>query len=145
MESPSSRRAWIEIFSELTPMAHKTRSPSSRRAWIEIPLHKSILRVLVSPSSRRAWIEIIRRRLAARMRAVALLAEGVDRNISVPSFPSAAAVAHHPAGGDFKKKKQKRGDKREKVAHHAEGVDRNFCKLLPKDFCCCRPPRGGRG
>ena len=33
-----------------------------------------------SPSSRRAWIEIIRRRLAARMRAVALLAEGVDRN-----------------------------------------------------------------
>ena len=36
--------------------------------------------VLESPSSRRAWIEIIRRRCAARRRAVALLAEGVDRN-----------------------------------------------------------------
>ena len=58
MESPSSRRAWIEIFSELTPMAHKTRSPSSRRAWIEISLCRPFHPPPLSPSSRRAWIEI---------------------------------------------------------------------------------------
>ena len=145
MESPSSRRAWIEIFSELTPMAHKTRSPSSRRAWIEIPLHKSILRVLVSPSSRRAWIEIIRRRLAARMRAVALLAEGVDRNISVPSFPSAAAVALLAEGVDRNLNYQRRSDTWQQVALLAEGVDRNWEYL---EYCGQkerRPPRGGRG
>ena len=55
--SPSSRRAWIEIFPRSAP-ARYTRSPSSRRAWIEIP-----------GASRRV-----------RAVRVALLAEGVDRN-----------------------------------------------------------------
>ena len=34
----------------------------------------------VSPSSRRAWIEMASRPALARLRLVALLAEGVDRN-----------------------------------------------------------------
>ena len=34
-----------------------------------------------SPSSRRAWIEMLGMLRAARARSVALLAEGVDRNI----------------------------------------------------------------
>ena len=35
-ESPSSRRAWIEIFPGPAPRRQRWRSPSSRRAWIEI-------------------------------------------------------------------------------------------------------------
>ena len=37
---------------------------------------------LLSPSSRRAWIEISKRRYRCRKSTVALLAEGVDRNLS---------------------------------------------------------------
>ena len=79
--SPSSRRAWIEIWplpvrlvcltvallaegvdrnhalcSMVTPWAW---SPSSRRAWIEIQKPKRhATNARRSPSSRRAWIEI---------------------------------------------------------------------------------------
>ena len=58
ISSPSSRRAWIEIFLFHAVYCGSTGSPSSRRAWIEIS----------SPSSS----DITPR--------VALLAEGVDRN-----------------------------------------------------------------
>ena len=57
------------------------RSPSSRRAWIEIPpFAPSFVRKQSSPSSRRAWIEMQNLRSASGGTAVALLAEGVDRN-----------------------------------------------------------------
>ena len=36
---------------------------------------------LLSPSSRRAWIEIFSHNIVMRVTKVALLAEGVDRNI----------------------------------------------------------------
>ena len=57
-------------------------SPSSRRAWIEIghPPHRGLLRGR-SPSSRRAWIEIYMESKQGEAQEVALLAEGVDRNI----------------------------------------------------------------
>ena len=58
--SPSSRRAWIEIIASHKPSTSFTQSPSSRRAWIEIHFINNRRRVL--------W--------------VALLAEGVDRNIT---------------------------------------------------------------
>ena len=58
-KSPSSRRAWIEIAKRLLRMTSRWKSPSSRRAWIEI-----FLRMACSPRF-----------------AVALLAEGVDRNL----------------------------------------------------------------
>ena len=80
VESPSSRRAWIEIRSKRMQTAgssvallaegvdrnsrrdctQMTRqlSPSSRRAWIEIFWRSCIWREVESPSSRRAWIEI---------------------------------------------------------------------------------------
>ena len=104
LESPSSRRAWIEI--------HRRRgrgvihgSPSSRRAWIEIenrchdPARNPVAllaegvdrnkitprvcgKTYVSPSSRRAWIEIRYTPPRFPRRGVALLAEGVDRNLS---------------------------------------------------------------
>ena len=64
MPSPSSRRAWIEIFiNDLERWA--TQSPSSRRAWIEMET--------LSPRPM-SW-------------PVALLAEGVDRNPSAGAWP----------------------------------------------------------
>ena len=61
------------------------KSPSSRRAWIEISGRgRQIPRRKQSPSSRRAWIEILTAGLIlTRKRQVALLAEGVDRNMRV--------------------------------------------------------------
>ena len=81
----------------------KKQSPSSRRAWIEIlrlrqrplPDHVALLAEGVdrnaladdmiqtqrrSPSSRRAWIEMSCPATTRTTRKVALLAEGVDRN-----------------------------------------------------------------
>ena len=56
-------------------------SPSSRRAWIEI--ERTACRSFSgrSPSSRRAWIEIRCQRKGWECSEVALLAEGVDRNL----------------------------------------------------------------
>ena len=79
---------------------------------------------LLSPSSRRAWIEIFHRgskREAASK--VALLAEGVDRNVMPRRGWAWAAL----------------------VALLAEGVDRNDVCYFFKYFVIGRPPRGGRG
>ena len=58
------------------------KSPSSRRAWIEmLLLHVLLWFWLTSPSSRRAWIEITPAVAKKARRGVALLAEGVDRNL----------------------------------------------------------------
>ena len=86
MQSPSSRRAWIEIACPHTGKGYHRQSPSSRRAWIEIDadsissvvegvallaegVDRNIMfrrprsMPILSPSSRRAWIEIIERML----------------------------------------------------------------------------------
>ena len=55
-------------------------SPSSRRAWIEIQICSALSMMFWSPSSRRAWIEICAFAIVYAVCAVALLAEGVDRN-----------------------------------------------------------------
>ena len=101
--SPSSRRAWIEITSRIPPAlwqavallaegvdrnavgvvlkSDSTLSPSSRRAWIEIRFGSPLTHSGKSPSSRRAWIEIYSWRWNFWILRVALLAEGVDRNL----------------------------------------------------------------
>ena len=57
-------------------------SPSSRRAWIEIRKVSSVIsHGRRSPSSRRAWIEIRQDVPGFAEGQVALLAEGVDRNL----------------------------------------------------------------
>ena len=56
-------------------------SPSSRRAWIEIVWADIASRPQMSPSSRRAWIEIDTGAACGQSGRVALLAEGVDRNL----------------------------------------------------------------
>ena len=81
--SPSSRRAWIEIRSDKCRRKIYLPSPSSRRAWIEICLSVYKSAQFRSPSSRRAWIEMGMTRKVLMPRIVALLAEGVDRNIAI--------------------------------------------------------------
>ena len=106
----------------------------------------SYIKVFSSPSSRRAWIEIRNRRPRNQPPAVALLAEGVDRNHEYLLQSGADGV----------------------VALLAEGVDRNSISagiastrlLSPSsrrawiemdqvwddlDNFLRRPPRGGRG
>ena len=103
-ESPSSRRAWIEIHrpqrkprqstlvallaegvDRNTSPGHSRHlrkvSPSSRRAWIEIAYATHGRALKRSPSSRRAWIEMSGVARPSLPFLVALLAEGVDRNL----------------------------------------------------------------
>ena len=131
------RRTW----STSTP----TSSPSSRRAWIEMRLSTSLSSAVRSPSSRRAWIEIPRAARPVPPRFVALLAEGVDRNIativgkeSLTQSPSSrrAWIEIILIGGHVDNSL---------VALLAEGVDRNvlYCPVDP--VLRRRPPRGGRG
>ena len=55
---------------------------------------------LLSPSSRRAWIEMIPARCAHPREAVALLAEGVDRNYVDEVLPGDTFVALLAEGVD---------------------------------------------
>ena len=143
--SPSSRRAWVEITgrsaswgtcavallaegvgrngSEEAFGRWVEQSPSSRRAWVEIRARASMPTTYLSPSSRRAWVEIARTWTCGTRRRVALLAEGVGRNVD----------------GARRRPKQ-RG-----VALLAEGVGRNSENMDVRDAAASRPPRGGRG
>ena len=103
--SPSSRRAWIEIF---CPGLEHPGAGSV--ALLAEGVDRNLLAdclcfgFVVSPSSRRAWIEIHSPARLYSPPSVALLAEGVDRN----SMQIRGTSAH------------------QKVALLAEGVDRNL-------------------
>ena len=102
------------------------RSPSSRRAWIEICKGAEDRRNPAwSPSSRRAWIEIVTNLNVSQLFAVALLAEGVDRNAFRGLLSRIIGVALLAEGVDRNWMLEHRIQKREKVALLAEGVDRN--------------------
>ena len=90
--SPSSRRAWVEIHGGHPPPG-RAESPSSRRAWVEIGRHGSGSGYPQSPSSRRAWVEIAKNGQYVFLAAVALLAEGVGRNIELCRKKGVAPVA----------------------------------------------------
>ena len=143
------------------------RSPSSRRAWIEILeggfLHESHW----SPSSRRAWIEIHSPFAARTALRVALLAEGVDRNLDrgddailgelSPSSRRAWIEISQicPALSMMFVALLAEGVDRNPVLRSvcllrpvallAEGVDRNFATVGLPLLKMGRPPRGGRG
>ena len=98
-----------------------------------------------SPSSRRAWIEIGSGGQGPRSEAVALLAEGVDRNLF-----------GHPVGDGMLLSPSSRRAWIEitafvvsiilkTVALLAEGVDRNIADQNEALEVVGRPPRGGRG
>ena len=101
--------------------------------------------MFMSPSSRRAWIEIFDSTFFRGPVGVALLAEGVDRNIFkqtglVVEFwsPSSRRAWIEIASLDDLTHV-------DCVALLAEGVDRNPVALLLNLPLIRRPPRGGRG
>ena len=77
-----------------------------------------------SPSSRRAWIEISASILHGTHAAVALLAEGVDRNLFHHPASFAILVALLAEGVD-RNMQQLFAMQMQQVALLAEGVDRN--------------------
>ena len=81
LESPSSRRAWVEIACQASKagrlgVALLAEGVGRNKERREI-LCESIW---MSPSSRRAWVEIGRHGSGSGYPQVALLAEGVGRN-----------------------------------------------------------------
>ena len=79
-QSPSSRRAWIEIIGigtvkQSLPVALLAEGVDRNR-----PICNFWVNLSGSPSSRRAWIEIRLSGGKPQRGRVALLAEGVDRN-----------------------------------------------------------------
>ena len=147
--SPSSRRAWIEIPPAQFPGPCHSPSPSSRRAWIEIPFSRTLRRVSGSPSSRRAWIEIacnaagfpaafpspssrrawieicFSQGLHDTFAAVALLAEGVDRNIYTPGEKTGMVRSPSSRRAWIEIPCPSSSPRQCLVALLAEGVDRN--------------------
>ena len=119
-------------------------SPSSRRAWIEIqpdaPPHCAAAVALLAEGVDR---NIIKPCYCDRL-VVALLAEGVDRNLAAACLFSAAGVALLAEGVDRNCMSLAIWPAA-LVALLAEGVDRNFRLGTQWPFLAGRPPRGGRG
>ena len=91
---------------------------------------------MLSPSSRRAWIEIGHLLAQHDRPGVALLAEGVDRNIK-ETFGAVDAYVALLAEGVDRNIKETFGDVDAYVALLAEGVDRNI-----EDSYACRKGKG---
>ena len=100
---------------------------------------------MTSPSSRRAWIEIGSQAGRLPDWCVALLAEGVDRNLTfghgITPFRMVALLAE---GVDRNTMKEVSTISK-RVALLAEGVDRNKPPSISSRASSSRPPRGGRG
>ena len=58
LQSPSTRREWIEITAGGIELTEADKSPSTRREWIEISSSATIILLIGSPSTRREWIEM---------------------------------------------------------------------------------------
>ena len=165
--SPSSRRAWIEIFgcslsyflSKVALLAEGVdRNCCSKRPLKVLAVallaegvdRNDIIVPLVfnldgSPSSRRAWIEISSFRSCCRCTDVALLAEGVDRNSSFRRHPAPSMQVALLAEGVDRNWLLCLFLPCCRVALLAEGVDRNDFGRQTQIVCKRRPPRGGRG
>ena len=121
------------------------RSPSSRRAWVEIGAASRPQQATPSPSSRRAWVEIRTALPQTSTTSVALLAEGVGRNIddcgvddirseSPSSRRAWVEIGRHGSGSGYP---QSPSSRRAWVEIQ--------CRLPPPVAAHRRPPRGGRG
>ena len=98
-----------------------------------------------SPSSRRAWIEMSSPPPKTHCRRVALLAEGVDRNLTNGDrrVPDAWSPSSRRAWIEIYEEVARLIG--EDVALLAEGVDRNRGWSSCQSKAHRRPPRGGRG
>ena len=120
-------------------------SPSSRRAWIEmlidnLDVHAGIVAFLAEGVDRNP----IRGKLT-RIPDVAFLAEGVDRNGHTQAMAIPAAVAFLAEGVDRNTAYVDLFAVGVFVAFLAEGVDRNSVPSLIQSLERGRLPRGGRG
>ena len=79
------------------------------------------------------------------MQPVALLAEGVDRNLIPEVYLDEVIEVALLAEGVDRNRTMRGMDPARYVALLAEGVDRNTCWLAARSFPVRRPPRGGRG
>ena len=156
-ESPSTRRAWIEMRMLSASGVTTGTSPSTRRAWIEIltllerltsptavALHpegvdRNLLTLSASghltpsPSTRRAWIEMRHNFGLKAIPSVALHPEGVDRNRGrTERNPQLCIVALHPEGVDRNFEGGETEVEETEVALHPEGVDRNVVEAIQK-------------
>ena len=119
-------------------------SPSSRRAWIEI------FYCVLLPQLRQVALlaEGVDRNenatASANGKVVALLAEGVDRNKKLSHKGENKRVALLAEGVD-RNRFAEEDERRELVALLAEGVDRNNPGFRQASHAIRRPPRGGRG
>ena len=118
--SPSSRRAWIEIWLSPKPTARVRVALLAEGVDRNRYMWSGMMQGKRSPSSRRAWIEIRRILQAVPACSVALLAEGVDRNHVFTLVTPRACVALL-----------------------AEGVDRNF-EALGEHTAVVRSPSSRR-
>ena len=100
-------------------------SPSSRRAWIEISSQANNARRKKSPSSRRAWIEICCLCAQPLDLVVALLAEGVDRNVKEIGVFAKDTESPSSRRAWIEISKSLGGRTCDAVALLTEGVDRN--------------------
>ena len=98
-----------------------------------------------SPSSRRAWIEIRPRKPRRSLTPVALLAEGVDRNLQALAGISIDAPSPSSRRAWIEIEQKNHRHDRPCVALLAEGVDRNMRPQQEEIVTFGRPPRGGRG
>ena len=121
-------------------------SPSSRRAWIEISIagwrsFPGAVALLAEGVDRNTYTDPA----SGEADRVALLAEGVDRNTLSAARASVTAVSPSSrrawieiAYGGWRTLSRT-------VALLAEGVDRNFMVVFSVMVVSGRPPRGGRG
>ena len=144
-ESPSARRAWIEISwdAPFTSRQHVALRKEGVDRNLAMQGFLIVFRVALrkegvdrnrsrfygcvccspSPSARRAWIEITWHGAAQACHHVALRKEGVDRNRCDMTRPMPVYS----------------------VALRKEGVDRNLSRNSPAFAFSSRPPQGGRG
>ena len=99
----------------------------------------------MSPSSRRAWIEIVRMQQGRWTAGVALLAEGVDRNMSAEISRANQQASPSSRRAWIEIDAGESGAALGEVALLAEGVDRNHEVISECSWQSRRPPRGGRG
>ena len=99
----------------------------------------------MSPSSRRAWIEIRPAESSRKRRSVALLTEGVDRNIWRKYRIEVEHLVARLTEGVDRNKSFVGGEDAEAVALLTEGVDRNTLAVERDHKDKGRPPHGGRG
>ena len=140
MESPSTRRAWIEM-KILLALILINLSPSTRRAWIEMEQEQAVTEEVETVALHPEGVDRnLRRGRKSPSSPVALHPEGVDRNTEFCIISVFAVVALHPEGVDRNRFRPFALFKTLFVALHPEGVDRNGMSSESRGATCAPSP-----